>query len=236
MNKVVRRLGRAGRHGVQAGLHAAALPTRRVVRGAIRLVPSLGPQVADWSWLWQPGWGRQQHDTFFGRAADVYGFDTQPFEQMKYEELLAAIPGGRYERALEVGCAEGAFTERLVGRCDRIVATDISEVAIRRTRRRFADRPSVDCPRRTLPLDCSEGTFDLIVCSDVLYFWERWIADLGLRLLVRRLRPGGALVLLHHLGSFRQTLHADDVHDAALRIGVGPHGAGFRVHVLVRHG
>jgi SAM-dependent methyltransferase len=159
------------------------------------------------------------------------------------------LPDGRYARGLEVGCAEGAFTERLATRCDAVVGTDISEVAIERARSRFAGRPEIELQRRTRPLDFPDGTFDAIVCSDVVYLWERGIVEIGLSTMVERLRPGGALVLLHYLGTFGQPVHADEVHELAMRLGaaaglahptgyvhenVGPHGAGFRVDVLTR--
>ncbi|RZT87936.1 nodulation protein S (NodS) [Pseudonocardia sediminis] len=226
-----------------------APPARVVVRGAVTRFPAIGPRVADWGWLWQPGWSRTHHERFYGAAEDPYGFDTKPFERMKYDELLDALPEGRFGRALEVGCAEGAFTERLADRCDVVVGADISEVAIERARRRFAGRPGVELQRRTLPLDFPDGAFDLIVCSDVVYLWERGTVEVGLRRMIEALRSGGALALLHYRGRFNQPVHADEVHDLALRLGaeaglvhptgyvhadVGPHGSGFRVDVLVR--
>lgn len=237
------------RRVVKGAARLAAPPARVAVRAVVGRFPSVGPRVADWGWLWQPGWGRDHHEKFYGRVADPYGFDTTPFEQMKYDELLGALPHGRSARALEVGCAEGAFTERLATRCDVVVGTDISEVAIERARRRFDGRDGVELERRTLPLDFPDGTFDLIVCSDVVYLWERGIVEIGLRRMIERLRPGGTLALLHYLGRFGQPVHADEVHDLALRLGaeaglahptgyvhaeVGPHGAGFRVDVLHR--
>lgn len=237
------------RRVAKAAVGAAAVPTRALVRAVLRRRPDLAPRVADWGWLWQPGWSRRHHEQFYGAADDPYGFDTKPFEQAKYDELLGALPDGRYARALEVGCAEGAFTERLATRCDTVVGADISEVAIERARARFAGRPEIELQRRTLPLDFPDGTFDAIVCSDVVYLWERGIVETGLSTMVDRLRPGGALVLLHYLGTFGQPMHANDVHDLALKLGaaaglehpvgyvhenVGPHGAGFRVDVLTR--
>lgn len=232
-----------------AAVRVAGPPVRAVVRAAVRRRPELGPKVANWDRLWQPGWDRTHHEAFYGETEDPYGFDTKPFEQMKYDELLAALPDGRFGRALEVGCAEGAFTEKLAARCDEVLGTDISQVAIDRAAQRLAAFPGVHVERRTLPLDYPTGGFDLIVCSDVVYLWERGTVELGLRRMIDSLRPGGTLALLHYLGTFRQPVHGDEVHDLALELGaaagmehptgyvhenVGPHGAGFRVDVLRR--
>ncbi|TCK20879.1 class I SAM-dependent methyltransferase [Pseudonocardia endophytica] len=246
---VLHKLPAPARRVARTAVRGAAVPTRTAVHAVLRRRPELARHVADWGWLWQPGWGRRHHERFYGATGDPYGFDTKPFEQAKYDELLSVLPDGRYARGLEVGCAEGAFTERLATRCDAVVGTDISEVAIERARQRFAGRPEIELQRRTLPLDFPDGTFDAIVCSDVVYLWERGIVEIGLSTMIERLRPGGALVLLHYLGTFGQPIHANDVHELALKLGaaagldhptgyvhadVGPHGAGFRVDVLAR--
>ena len=237
------------RRVAKAGVVVIAPVARGAVRAAVRRRPELGPRVAAWGWLWLPGWSRSHHEEFYGAAEDPYGFERKDYEREKYAALLEACGDGPFDNALEVGAAEGAFTDQLAPRCRRLVAADISEVAVQRVRRRFADRPEVVPDRRTLPLDFPEGTFDLIVCSDVIYLWEAGTVEIGLRTMIDRLRPGGRLVLLHYLGRFNQPVHADQVHDLALRLGadaglghpvarvlekLGPHEAGFRIDVLTR--
>ncbi len=242
---VVRPVRQVGKRVVRV----VAVPTRALVRATTRGRPALERRTAEWTWLWQPGWGRGHHERFYGARPDPYGFGTQPYELAKYADLLDQLrPGGPYRRVLEIGCSEGVFTEQLATISDSVLGTDISEVAIERARDRLADVHGVTLERRTLPLDYPDGDFDLVVASDVLNLWESGTLDVGLERIVGRLRPGGALALLHYLGDFGQPLRGADVHDRAVRVGraagmehrveilraeVGPHGAGYRIDVLV---
>jgi len=65
-----------------------------------------------------------------------------PREQARFHhaaELLDVVRGNTcFRKALEVGCAEGAFTEFLAPRCESLLAVDVSAAALERalTRRR----------------------------------------------------------------------------------------------------
>jgi SAM-dependent methyltransferase len=237
------------RNRVRRGVVRAAGPVRRGVIRATESRPALASRTAEWTWLWQPGWSRRHHEEFYSGKVDPYGFDSNPGERRKYEETLALLDGRRFARALEVGAAEGAFTEMLVRHCDEVVATEVSEAAAARARTRLAAEPSVSVERRSLPLDAPEGTFDLIVCSDVLYLWQRETLDRGLELFARRLRPGGVLLLVHYVGDFGFNMSAHEVHDRAVAaapgLGLehtrsqelehrGPGDAGYRADLLTR--
>lgn len=82
--------------------------------------------------------------------------------------LDAVRAGRRFQRALEVDCHEGAFTELLLDRCESIVASDQSPVMLRRTQERCRQRPDVEVLRWDLYTDPLPGTFDLVVLMDVL--------------------------------------------------------------------
>lgn len=59
--------------------------------------------------------------------------------------------------------------------------------------------PTALFEERALP----EGTFDLIVCAEFLYFWDSDTLTLGLERLRERLRLGGLLALYHAEASSR---------------------------------
>ncbi|GEL17542.1 SAM-dependent methyltransferase [Pseudonocardia asaccharolytica] len=245
---VTTRARRAARLSVGHALRFGTAPLRPLARAAIRVRPGLEPRMADWAWLWQPGWGRRCHERLY-RAPDPYGIAGSSYEQAKYDLIMQTLEDARYARALEVGCGEGQLAERLVELTDELVAVDISAAAIERTRSRLADDPRVVAERRTLPLGMPQGTFDLMVCSDILYYWEPTTLRLGIDRLMSRLRPGGRLLLLHYRGDFGQANHADAVHEIARNRagarayqhvvartlhGAGPQGAGIRLDVFAR--
>ncbi|WP_060574539.1 MULTISPECIES: class I SAM-dependent methyltransferase [unclassified Pseudonocardia] len=219
---------------------AAAAPVRRIARAGR---PETDPRWADLTWIWQPGWGRRTHDRLYSRP-DPYAIGVNPYEQQKYGTVMDTLSGRRFERVLEVGCGEGDLSVRLASHADALLGVDICDAAVERAAVRV---PSAEFARRTMPREMPEGTFDLIVCTDVLYYWEPVTLRVGTTALLDRLRPGGTLLAYHYRGDFGQAGTADRVHDAlrtaALqrgfdvpvhehRSGVGPGGAGVRFDVI----
>lgn len=142
-------------------------------------------------------WGRHHFETLFARGADPWRYTT-PYERTKYAQTLALFPPGPVGRALEIGCAEGHFTERLSARVDRLVAADISEIALGRAAARCRGCRNVDFLRLDLSRDPLPGRFGLIVCSETLYFLgsAEALAAAALRM-ADALEPGGCLVMAH---------------------------------------
>jgi peptidoglycan/xylan/chitin deacetylase (PgdA/CDA1 family)/GT2 family glycosyltransferase len=123
---------------------------------------------------------------------------TSPYEQKKYDRTLALLPDEPIERALELACAEGHFTQRLASRVRSLIAADISETALERARLRCADHANVRFQCLDLIEDAIPERMNLIVCSEVLYFLKdtdelRQVADR----LVSALAPGGRLMTTH---------------------------------------
>jgi SAM-dependent methyltransferase len=129
---------------------------------------------------------------------DPWRFRTSPYEKDKYRATLTALSRQRYKRVLEVGCAIGVLTALLAPRCEQLLAVDGSERAIDEARQQLL--PNVYFERAFLPDEFPEGTFDLIILSEVLYYFNE--TDL-LRLADKclcALEPGGEIILCHWLG------------------------------------
>ena len=61
----------------------------------------------------------------------------------------------------------------LAGRCDELLAVDVSERAVAAARKRLSGRKHVVVERRTLPEEMPGGPFDLIVASEILYYYTK---------------------------------------------------------------
>lgn len=128
------------------------------------------------------------------------------------------LPRRHYEDAFEPGCSIGVLTAMLAPRCDRLLSCDVAPQAVRQARRRA---PGARVERRTLPEDWPDGTFDLIVFSEFLYYLDE--RDLGqvLDLATKALRPDGTLLAVHWrhpVADYPQT--GDAVHAALARTGL----------------
>ncbi len=108
-------------------------------------------------------------EDLFAQQADPWRYET-PYEQTKYTQTLDLLPQPRFKRALEVACAEGHFTVQLAARVDRLVATDVSRTALERTRQRCAQWRHIEYAPLDLLRDPVPGRYDLVVCSEVLYY------------------------------------------------------------------
>ena len=159
--------------------------------------------------------GQGYFDDMYSRHDDPWGFDSRWYEERKRAVLLAALPRRRYRAAFEAGCSSGAVTERLAERCDRVLAVDLAEAALGRARRRLAGRENVELRRAMLPSDWPEGEFDLVVLSEVAYYWGADDLDRGLAASVGSLSPDGHLVACHWRHPVAEYPRGgDSVHDA----------------------
>ncbi|PDT32146.1 glycosyl transferase family 2 [Rhizobium sp. L9] len=120
------------------------------------------------------------------------------YETVKYFQTLSLLDDRRFSNGLELACAEGTFTRMLAPRLDNLLATDISASAVARA----ASLQDHDSPVAYRQLDLLRdelgGPYDLIVCSEVLYYLEnreklRQIVDK----IAGSLRTGGWFVTAH---------------------------------------
>lgn len=142
------------------------------------------------------------------------------YEALKYDQTIDLIAGRRFGDALEIACAEGEFTRRLAALCDHVLATDIAPSAVARAGEKLADLPNISTRRLDLLTEDPPGRFDLIVCSEVLYYLDdaEMLARFA-RKVSEHLKPGGWFV----------TAHANLLIDEPDRTGFGwPHHFGAK--------
>jgi peptidoglycan/xylan/chitin deacetylase (PgdA/CDA1 family)/GT2 family glycosyltransferase/SAM-dependent methyltransferase len=139
-------------------------------------------------------YARRHFESLFAGRDDPWAY-ANPYERRKYDQTLALVELGPSERVLELGCAEGHFTAELAPRAGTLLAADISEIALERARERCRDRANVEFVRLDLARDPLPSGFDLIVCSETLYYVGGLVEleDVA-RKLAGALVPGGRLV------------------------------------------
>src|SRR5450755_4031834 len=102
-------------------------------RSGYALLLSLGDLALD-----SPRHSRALLNRQFGQQADPWNALTA--EQPRYQTVLRMLDSVRGDRqfhgVVEIGCAEGVFTEALASRCEALQAVDFSEIALRRARDR----------------------------------------------------------------------------------------------------
>jgi SAM-dependent methyltransferase len=141
--------------------------------------------------------GVDYFDAMYGAASDPWGFTDRWYERRKYAISLALLPAERYRSALEPGCSIGVFSRLLAPRCDRLLSCDVAAAAADGATARTADLPSVRVEQRDISRRWPEGRFDLIVFSELLYYFSDRDLDQVLDRAVGALQPGGTLLAVH---------------------------------------
>lgn len=160
---------------------------------------------------------------------DPWHFETSPYERNRYDAILRALPRARYKRAFEPGCSVGVLTTRLATRCDEVYATEISPTALERARQRCAKQPNVHFAASDINHESPPGTFDLIVFSEIGYYFTQ--ADLTqiIGRLAGALKSGGELIAVHWTGHSKDhMLSGDDVHQTLRKVLPFQHVTGHR--------
>lgn len=168
------------------------------------------------------------HD-MYAHSDDPWGFAERFYERRKYALTLAALSAERYGQIYEPGCSIGVLSDQLALRGDHLLCTDLSPRAVELARARLAhhgDRVRVQTG--DLVAGWPDGEFDLIVLSEVLYYFDPAALDGLLERLPGALTTGGEMIAVHwrrKVAEYPQS--GDDVHDRLLR---GPlhHTGGYR--------
>ena len=159
-------------------------------------------------------------DALYARRADPWRLATRWYEERKRAATMAALPRARFRSTLEVGCSIGMLTTLLGDRSDRVLAVDISASAAESTRSRVG--PNVDVRVADATATFPAGRFDLIVLSEVGYYFGRDALDRVIDGALASLDTEGFLVACHWRHPVADyPLSGDEVHAAiASRVGL----------------
>ena len=184
--------------------------------------------------------GTEHFDRLWGDEDDPWGLESSWYEDRKRAVVLAALPDPRYRRAFEPGCAGGALSVLLAPRCDELVATDVAREAVDRARDRLRGQAHVRVERAAVPHEVPDGPFDLVVVSELAYYFDADDRATLWDAVRERLTPGGTLLAVHWIREAPEyPVTGDAVHDELARLDglarIAEHReADFRLDVLTR--
>jgi len=200
-----------------AAAHAALAPATAPHALAPAAAPhALAPATApDAREPHDPAADPARFDDTHARRDDPWGVTTRWYERRKRSLVLGSLPDERYGAVLEIGCSIGVVTSELADRADRVLALDVSPVAVERARARLADRRHVRVEQADASDGLPEGRWDLVVIGEVGYYLEPEALTALLSSVASALAPGGSIVACHWRhdeGDFAQS--GDAVHAA----------------------
>lgn len=157
-------------------------------------------------------------EKIYAKSDDPWGFASREYELHKYLDTLMYLPHPHYRAAFEPGCSIGVLSGMLAARVDSLLSVDVSEKALEKARQRNADKANVEFRYMQFPSEKTDQTFDLVLLSEVAYYWGDEEFDQARDEIIRMLEPGGDLVLVHWTPFVDDyPLTGDEVHERFIR-------------------
>ena len=144
---------------------------------------------------------------------DPWGFESSEYERRKYALTMACLPKAQYESVFEPGCSIGVLSTLLAPRCRRLLSTDIISSAVGKASSRLKDFAHVDVEERAIPEEWPEGPFDLIVLSEIAYYFDETDLRSLIVLALNSTTTGAHIVAVHWRGATDYPLSGDQVHE-----------------------
>ncbi len=155
---------------------------------------------------------RRYFEAMYASDPDPWGFATRWYEQRKYALTMAALPAPRYHSVFEPGCSVGVLSSLLAPRCDRLLATEVIPAALEQARLRLRDFPNARLEPSAIPEEWPDGSFDLIVLSEIAYYFDAETLGRIVGLVESTLSPDGTVVGVHWRGVTDYPLRGDTAH------------------------
>lgn len=156
---------------------------------------------------------RQYFHDMYKTTDDPWSVATSPYELRKYALTVAALPNERYRNVFEPGCSIGVLSERLASRCDQLLCTDVVPAALATASSRLRDYVHVKVEYLAIPELWPSGPFDLIVLSEVCYYFDVCTLNSILSKILKSTDSGAHIVGVHWRGDTNYPATADEVHD-----------------------
>lgn len=144
---------------------------------------------------------REFFEGLYLESNDPWSFASSEYELGRYQATLNALANRRYRRTFEPGCSIGVLTEQLAMISARVDAMDISSIAVERAARRCCKLSHVSIKQGSLPKDVPSEIFDLIVFSEIGYYFDQFQLEALVEQLVDHMQSGSVFLAVHWLGS-----------------------------------
>jgi 2-polyprenyl-3-methyl-5-hydroxy-6-metoxy-1,4-benzoquinol methylase len=106
-------------------------------------------------------------------SRDPFGNDDSIYERRKLAAILAFTKRRPQQNILDVGCGPGELAAQLAPHGRRVRAIDFSRKAVAIAKARHAALGNVHFESASIVNYCPNIKFDLIVCSEILYYVRR---------------------------------------------------------------
>ncbi len=153
-------------------------------------------------------------ERLYQSSGDPWNFRRSAYERSRYRSIIEGIGDRSYVSIFEAGCSVGELTAQLAPYGQSVRAIDCSATAVEKARARCAKYSNVAVSQSRLEDELLDHACDLIVFSEIGYYFSRSELALQIARLWSFLVPQGRLIACHWLGhSEDHRLHGAEVHE-----------------------
>ncbi|MBV9873091.1 MAG: methyltransferase domain-containing protein [Verrucomicrobia bacterium] len=179
-------------------------------------------------------------DGKYAEKLDYWDFASSTYEALKYADTLRSLPARQYRNAFEIGCSIGVLTAQLATRSNNLLAIDVADRALAAARTHCVALSNVHIAKMQFPNERppESARFDLIIVSEVGYYWSCEEFSTAQAAIEEQLEAGGHLVLVHWTPVVLDyPLTGDQVHESfrarpSLKLLHGHRATTYRLDVL----
>lgn len=155
--------------------------------------------------------GPDYFSKLYAENPDPWGFATSSYENTKYQMTLATLGERNFQNAFEIGCSIGILTRMLATKCLSLLAVDVVDSALAMASENCKTLDHVRFKNLQIPVDWPSGqNFDLIICSEVLYFLSPEDIKRVSELAFESLLPGGEVLLVNYTEKIDEPCSGDE--------------------------
>jgi len=138
----------------------------------------------------------ERFNRFYWLDKDPFGAKDSKYEVSKQDRLLELIAKRENQRGLDVGCGNGFFSRRIAAHCHSLHGIDFSSRAIQLAQENCKEAQNISLESVDIRDFDSSDLFDLLICSEVLYYLQGQALDDVVQKLHRLSAPTAWLALV----------------------------------------
>ncbi|ACF14311.1 Methyltransferase type 12 [Chloroherpeton thalassium ATCC 35110] len=133
---------------------------------------------------------------FYKFSSDPFDLEKSDYEAHKFALVAKCVQEIHVKNALDIGCGTGVLTEKISHFCTHILGIDFSTEAIETAKNRCAGQSNIRFLAADIRAFQPPETYDLVLCSEVLYYVGEPDLEKFLGLLHVALSENGRLIVV----------------------------------------
>lgn len=144
---------------------------------------------------------RHYFQKLYETSVDPFHNWRNDYEDSKRAQALKLLQKPFYRTAFEPGCGNGALSRDLSTRSGQLTSVDWSADALRAASLHCAGIPNIDFYEMDFPAILPHKTFDLMMVSELLYYFSDMRLKKFFASIPEIVKPGGEVMLIHWRGA-----------------------------------